>query len=64
MNLFRRVTGHLSTITRHKIKVTQLCFKMGLYKQGLLHDLSKYRKSEDVSGNRKITAIQVLCMDA
>ena len=42
MNLFQRVTGHLSTITRHKIKVTQLCFKMGLYKQGLLHDLSKY----------------------
>ena len=42
MNLFQRITGHLSTITRHKMKVTSLCFKMGLYKQGLLHDLSKY----------------------
>ena len=42
MNIVQRVTGHLSTITRHKCKVTSLCFKMGLYKQGLLHDLSKY----------------------
>lgn len=34
--------GHLKTINKHKIKVTQLCFRCGLYKQGLLHDLSKY----------------------
>ena len=34
--------GHLKTITTHKIAVTTLCFRCGLYKQGILHDLSKY----------------------
>ena len=37
-----KLWGHFSTITAHKIKVGQLCFRCGLYKQGLLHDLSKY----------------------
>ena len=42
MNFLQQFFGHFTTITRHKLKVTCLCFKMGLYKQGLLHDLSKY----------------------
>jgi len=33
---------HFITITRHKNRVMKYCFKCGLYKQGLLHDLSKY----------------------
>ncbi|MEG0315103.1 MAG: DUF5662 family protein [Erysipelotrichaceae bacterium] len=33
---------HFKTITHHKIVVTKLCFDCGLYKQGILHDLSKY----------------------
>ncbi len=33
---------HLKTINHHKLKVTQLCFRCGIYKQGILHDLSKY----------------------
>lgn len=33
---------HLHTINKHKYLVTKLCFSCGLYKQGLLHDLSKY----------------------
>lgn len=37
---------HLKTINRHKRMVMQLCFKAGLYKQGLLHDLSKYTPTE------------------
>lgn len=37
---------HLKTITRHKIQVMKGCFKVGLYKQGLLHDMSKYSPSE------------------
>ena len=41
---------HLATITRHRHKVMRLCFKLGLYKQGLLHDLSKYTPSEFVPG--------------
>lgn len=33
---------HLNTINRHKLLVMKHCFRLGLYKQGLLHDLSKY----------------------
>ena len=32
---------HLKTITRHKWLVMQGCFQVGLYWQGLTHDLSK-----------------------
>ena len=45
-----RFIGHLKTITKHKILVTSLCFKCGLYKQGLLHDLSKYSFVEFFAG--------------
>lgn len=41
---------HFKTITKHKIRVMKLCFKIGLYKQGLLHDLSKYGPSEFLTG--------------
>lgn len=44
--------GHLKTITRHKLAVTKLCFRCGLYKQGLLHDLSKYSWVEFSAGVR------------
>lgn len=37
---------HLRTINRHKWMVLKNCFKCGLYKQGLLHDLSKYSYTE------------------
>lgn len=42
--------GHFSTITRHKLLVGKLCFRCGLYKQGLLHDLSKYSWVEFSAG--------------
>ncbi len=41
---------HLQTINHHKRLVMQLCFKLGLYKQGLLHDLSKYSPTEFLVG--------------
>lgn len=41
---------HLSTITRHKILVGKNCFRCSLYKQGLLHDLSKYSWTEFSKG--------------
>ena len=44
--------GHLKTITRHKIEVGKLCFKVGLYRQGLCHDLSKYSPTELITGAR------------
>ena len=33
---------HLHTINKHRFLVMRLCFKLGLYWQGLTHDLSKY----------------------
>ena len=44
--------NHFKTITRHKLLVMQGCFKVGLYKQGLLHDLSKYMPTEFLTGVR------------
>lgn len=43
---------HFKTITYHKYLVMKGCFAVGLYKQGLLHDLSKYTPSEFLIGVR------------
>ena len=45
-----KALAHLHTINKHKIKVTYLCFRCHLYKQGLLHDLSKYSYIELKTG--------------
>lgn len=37
---------HLITITKHKWYVGVECFKIGLYWQGIIHDLSKYSPKE------------------
>ena len=44
--------AHLKTITRHKMLVFQGCRKVGLYRQGLLHDLSKFSPTEFLVGAR------------
>ncbi len=41
---------HLKKISHHKKLVMEGCFKVGLYKQGILHDLSKYTPSEFLVG--------------
>lgn len=41
-----KVLEHFKTITNHKILVMKGCFKIGLYKQALLHDMSKYSPTE------------------
>lgn len=41
---------HFCTITRHKNLVMKGCFAVGLYRQGLLHDLSKYSPTEFLVG--------------
>ena len=41
---------HFLTITHHKLVVMEGCFKVGLFKQGLLHDLSKYSWEEFRTG--------------
>lgn len=45
-----KIWKHFKTITYHKYLVMQGCFKVGLYKQGLLHDLSKYSPDEFIVG--------------
>ena len=42
--------GHLKTITHHRRLVRRGCFRVGLYFQGLTHDLSKYSPSEFWTG--------------
>lgn len=41
-----KTASHFCTITRHKFLVMKYCFRVGLYRQGLLHDLSKYSWTE------------------
>lgn len=41
---------HLKTINHHKWLVMKYCFRVGLYRQGLLHDLSKYSLTEFLVG--------------
>ena len=50
MNFFQRFFGHLRTVRKHRIMVRKLCFKCGLYWQGLTHDLSKYSPVEFWNG--------------
>lgn len=41
---------HFKTVTYHKYLVARGCFQVGLYKQGLLHDMSKYSPTEFLVG--------------
>lgn len=48
----KNAIGHFKTITKHRWMVRRNCFKMGLYWQGLTHDLSKYSPTEFLQGCR------------
>lgn len=41
---------HFKTITHHKLLVLKGCFYVGLYWQGIVHDMSKYMPSEFLIG--------------
>ena len=41
---------HFKTITKHRFIVMAGCFRVGLYWQGLTHDLSKYSPTEFLMG--------------
>lgn len=47
-----KVWKHFKTVTYHKYLVAKSCFQVGLYRQGLLHDLSKYSPTEFIAGVR------------
>ena len=56
---------HLRTINHHKMLVMKQCFQVGLYKQGLLHDLSKYTPTEFLVGCKILSRAQeVLTMQS
>ena len=42
--------AHLRTVHRHRALVRKYCFRLGLYWQGLTHDLSKYSPVEFFAG--------------
>ncbi len=46
----RSICGHFKTITKHRHKVIEHCFRAGIPVQGLLHDLSKYSPTEFLMG--------------
>ena len=47
-----QVWGHLKTISHHRFLVMCGCFRVGLYRQGLTHDLSKFSPTEFWTGAR------------
>ena len=55
MTAFKRFFGHLHTVNKHRRTVRKLCFKCGLYWQGLTHDLSKYSPVEFWNGVKYYT---------
>jgi hypothetical protein len=55
MTKMNKFFGHLRTVNKHRREVRKLCFKCGLYWQGLTHDLSKYSPIEFINGVRFFT---------
>lgn len=45
-----KILKHFKTVGEHRRMVRQGCFRVGLYFQGLTHDLSKYSPSEFLTG--------------
>lgn len=41
--------SHLKTISKHKYYVMKFCFKCGIYRRGIMHDLSKFGPTEFLS---------------
>lgn len=50
-----KLLGHLRIVNTHRRLVRKNCFKVGLYWQGLVHDLSKYLPGEFISGVKYFT---------
>lgn len=48
----QRFFGHIGTVCKHKKNVRYACFKMGLYYQGIFHDMSKFSPTEFIPSVR------------
>lgn len=44
-----KVVNHFLKICKHKYYVGKYCFKFGLYRQGIMHDLSKFSPTEFIT---------------
>ena len=49
---------HLHTVNKHRFLVMIHCFRAGLIRQGLCHDLSKYSPTEFLAGARYFQGIR------
>lgn len=49
---------HLHTVNHHRKLVREHCFRVGLYRQGLMHDLSKYSPVEFMVGAKYYQGFQ------
>ena len=49
---------HLKTVNYHRRLVRENCFRLGLYRQGLMHDLSKYSPTEFIVGAKYYQGFQ------
>ncbi len=47
---FSNFFKHLNTVNSHRFLVMKYCFKLGLFHQGLVHDISKYHPDEFING--------------
>lgn len=52
LSFTKRLFGHIGTVLTHKKHVRHGCFKMGLYRQGLFHDMSKFSPTEFIPSVR------------
>jgi hypothetical protein len=52
MSFAGRLFGHIGTVLTHKKHVRYGCFKMGLYMQGIFHDMSKFSPTEFIPSVR------------
>lgn len=63
LKTLNKIYTHIKTVLMHKYYVGYYCFKAGLYKQGILHDLSKFSYVEFSEAiryaNGKISPIKI-----
>ncbi len=52
LSFTKRLFGHIGTVLTHKKHVRHGCFRMGLYRQGLFHDMSKFSPTEFIPSVR------------
>lgn len=50
-----QLAQHITLVTQHKINVAKNCFRVGLIRQGITHDLSKFSPTELIESARFYT---------